>query len=59
MVLAIYKSASYWKMSSGFKGFKLVEVLIRDQVVYFFVYVAPLLVFARIFNSQKVQSCFT
>ncbi|PAV14983.1 hypothetical protein PNOK_0953600 [Pyrrhoderma noxium] len=37
MVLAIYKSADYWKMSSGFKGLKLVEVLIRDQAVYFFV----------------------
>ena len=45
MVLAIYKSASYWKNSSGFKGFKLVEVLIRDQAVYFLMYVSPLFVF--------------
>ncbi|THH02981.1 hypothetical protein EW145_g6637 [Phellinidium pouzarii] len=36
MILALYKAAEYWKMSAGFRGFELVKVLIRDQVVYFF-----------------------
>ncbi|OCB85033.1 hypothetical protein A7U60_g7990 [Sanghuangporus baumii] len=33
--LALYKAAEYWKMSSGFKGFHLVRVLIQDQVIYY------------------------
>ena len=35
MILAIYKAAEYWNMSSGFEGFELVKVLISDQIVYF------------------------
>ncbi|KAL5514492.1 hypothetical protein ACEPAG_2581 [Sanghuangporus baumii] len=35
MCLALYKAAEYWKMSSGFKGFHLVRILIRDQVLYY------------------------
>ncbi|OCB87158.1 hypothetical protein A7U60_g5672 [Sanghuangporus baumii] len=35
MVLALYKAAQYWKMSAGFKGFTLLRVLLRDQVLYF------------------------
>ena len=35
LVLALYKAAEYWQLSSGFKGFHLVLVLIRDQVLYF------------------------
>ena len=33
--LALYKAAEYWKASSGFKGFKLVKVLVLDQLLYF------------------------
>ena len=35
MVLALYKAAEYWKISTGFKGFALVRILIRDQALYF------------------------
>ncbi|EJC99535.1 uncharacterized protein FOMMEDRAFT_160601 [Fomitiporia mediterranea MF3/22] len=35
MLLALYKAAEYWKMSTRFRGFKLVEILIRDQIIYF------------------------
>ncbi|KAL5514178.1 hypothetical protein ACEPAG_2266 [Sanghuangporus baumii] len=35
LVLALYKAAEYWKLSSGFKGFHLVRVLIQDQVIYY------------------------
>ncbi|OCB83929.1 hypothetical protein A7U60_g9138 [Sanghuangporus baumii] len=35
LVLALYKAAEYWKLSSGFKGFHLVRVLIQDQVMYY------------------------
>ncbi|KAL5498596.1 hypothetical protein ACEPAH_1950 [Sanghuangporus vaninii] len=35
LCLALYKAAEYWKLSSGFKGFRLVRVLIQDQVVYY------------------------
>ncbi|KAL5501239.1 hypothetical protein ACEPAH_9626 [Sanghuangporus vaninii] len=35
MGLILYKAAEYWKISTGFKGFELIKVLIRDQVVYF------------------------
>ena len=35
MVLALYKAAEYWRISGGFKGFKLVRILIRDQAIYF------------------------
>jgi hypothetical protein len=38
MVLALYKAAQYWKMSAGLKGFKLVNVLILDQLLYFLLY---------------------
>ena len=33
--LAMYKAAEYWKMAAAFKGFTLVRILIRDQVIYF------------------------
>lgn len=35
MVLALYKAAEFWKLSSGFKGFYLVKVVIIDQAIYF------------------------
>ncbi|KAL5524861.1 hypothetical protein ACEPAF_10007 [Sanghuangporus sanghuang] len=35
MILALCKAAEYWKLSAGFKGFVLVKVLIRDQILYF------------------------
>ncbi|EJC99466.1 uncharacterized protein FOMMEDRAFT_160521 [Fomitiporia mediterranea MF3/22] len=35
MLLALYKAAEYWRMSAGLKGFKLVKILIRDQIIYF------------------------
>lgn len=35
MVLALFKAAEYWRISSGFKGSVLVKILIRDQVLYF------------------------
>ncbi|EJC99467.1 uncharacterized protein FOMMEDRAFT_160522 [Fomitiporia mediterranea MF3/22] len=40
MLLALYKAAEYWRMSAGLKGFKLVEILIRDQMIYFFLAVS-------------------
>ncbi|KAL5524827.1 hypothetical protein ACEPAF_9973 [Sanghuangporus sanghuang] len=40
MILALYKAAEYWKVSAGFKGFMLVKVLIRDQVLYFMLAIA-------------------
>ena len=36
--LALYKAAEYWKTTSGFKGFKLVKVLVLDQLLYFSLY---------------------
>ena len=35
MTLAIYKAAEYWRLSSGFKGFLLVRVIIQDQILYY------------------------
>ncbi|KAL5477007.1 hypothetical protein ACEPAI_3194 [Sanghuangporus weigelae] len=35
LVLALYKAAEYWKLSSRLEGFHLVRVLIRDQVLYY------------------------
>ncbi|KAL5501298.1 hypothetical protein ACEPAH_8558 [Sanghuangporus vaninii] len=35
MILAIYKATEYWKISTGFKGFALVRVLVQDQMIYF------------------------
>lgn len=35
MALAIYKAAEFWRLSSGFKGFNLVKVIIVDQAIYF------------------------
>ncbi|KAL5524860.1 hypothetical protein ACEPAF_10006 [Sanghuangporus sanghuang] len=40
MILALYKAAKFWKISAGFKGFMLVKVLIRDQVLYFMLVIA-------------------
>ena len=35
LCIALYKAAAYWKLSSGFKDFHLVRVLVQDQVIYF------------------------
>ncbi|EJC99034.1 uncharacterized protein FOMMEDRAFT_170790 [Fomitiporia mediterranea MF3/22] len=40
MALALYKATEFWKMQAGFKGFKLVKVLIQDQAIYFLLVVA-------------------
>ncbi|OCB85036.1 hypothetical protein A7U60_g7993 [Sanghuangporus baumii] len=49
MCLALYKSAEYWKLSSGFKGFRLVRVLVQDQALYFgfviFCFICKIIVF--------------
>jgi hypothetical protein len=42
MILAIYKATDFWRLSSGFKGFTLVKVLIVDQAIYFTLWVRPL-----------------
>ncbi|KAI5114804.1 hypothetical protein M0805_000731 [Coniferiporia weirii] len=35
LVLALYKAASLWRESAGFKGVSLVKVLVLDQAFYF------------------------
>ncbi|KAL5476988.1 hypothetical protein ACEPAI_3174 [Sanghuangporus weigelae] len=35
LVLAIYKAIEFWKLSPGFKDFRLVRVLVKDQVLYY------------------------
>ncbi|KAI5117041.1 hypothetical protein M0805_000116 [Coniferiporia weirii] len=35
LVLSVRKGAEFWRVTAGLKGFKLMHVLIRDQVVYF------------------------
>ena len=39
LVLALYKAAVIWKENSGLHNFELVKVLVRDQAVYFLLYV--------------------
>ncbi|EJD07103.1 uncharacterized protein FOMMEDRAFT_152461 [Fomitiporia mediterranea MF3/22] len=35
LCLALFKAAEYWRISSNFKGFHLVRVLVEDQVIYY------------------------
>ena len=35
LVLALYKAREIWKESMGFEGLQLIQVLIRDQALYF------------------------
>ncbi|KAI5116273.1 hypothetical protein M0805_002619 [Coniferiporia weirii] len=35
LMLSVRKCAEFWRETAGLKGFKLMHVLIRDQVVYF------------------------
>ncbi|KAI5116272.1 hypothetical protein M0805_002618 [Coniferiporia weirii] len=35
LVLSVRKGAEFWRETAGLNGFKLIRVLIRDQVVYF------------------------
>ena len=35
MILALYKATEYWREANGFKGLKLVQVVILDQVLYY------------------------
>lgn len=39
MALALRKAAIIWKEAEGLTGMRLVNVLIRDQAIYFMVYV--------------------
>ncbi|OCB87143.1 hypothetical protein A7U60_g5657 [Sanghuangporus baumii] len=57
MVLALQKAAEYWKMSAGLRGFKLVKVLIRDQVVYFGVVITCSL-FAILSYKIQISNAF-
>ncbi|OCB83922.1 hypothetical protein A7U60_g9128 [Sanghuangporus baumii] len=52
-VLALYKAAEYWRLSSGFKGLTLVKVLIQDQVMYFALAIA-----CCIFNIMEFEVYF-
>lgn len=40
MVLALYKASTIWKETSGLTGARLMEVLLRDQGIYFLAYVS-------------------
>lgn len=35
LVLALYKAREIWKESMGLEGLQLIQVLIRDQALYF------------------------
>ncbi|THH02954.1 hypothetical protein EW145_g6658 [Phellinidium pouzarii] len=35
MALSIYKAVQFWKETEGYSGFRLMNVLVRDQTVYF------------------------
>lgn len=35
MILVLYKAAVIWKENHGLNNLKLVQVLMRDQVIYF------------------------
>lgn len=37
MVLAVYKAKDFWRLN-GFRGSRLVRVLITDQLIYFVLY---------------------
>lgn len=39
MGFALYKAALMWKERAGYKGFELLNILIRDQAIYFLVFV--------------------
>lgn len=39
MALALYEAARVWKEAHGFKGMKLVKVLVVDQALYFLMHV--------------------
>ena len=56
MALATHKAAEFWRMSVGFKGFTLITVLIRDQVIYFSLCVASLTLFYKI-NDNFQRPC--
>lgn len=40
MVLALREAVKLWRMTAGLRGSRLLKAIIRDQVVYFFAYVA-------------------
>lgn len=40
MAVSVRKAAIIWKETAGLTGAKLMEVLIRDQVMYFAAYVS-------------------
>lgn len=35
LVLALHKAAAMWRESSGYRGMRLLRILIRDQAIYF------------------------
>ncbi|OCB87157.1 hypothetical protein A7U60_g5671 [Sanghuangporus baumii] len=57
MVLALYKASEYWKTSAGFKGFKLIKVVIQDQILYF-IFVIIITVFAILGFKLQLSTVF-
>lgn len=43
LVLAVFKARIIWKETVGLRGFNLVGILIRDQVIYYLAYVLSFL----------------
>lgn len=48
MLLALYKAATIWKETAGLTGARLMEVLVRDQAIYFLACVKTLVPTPRI-----------
>ena len=42
LILALYKAREFWKLN-GFSGSRLVRVLIRDQALYYAMYVLTII----------------
>ncbi|OCB83890.1 hypothetical protein A7U60_g9096 [Sanghuangporus baumii] len=59
MILAVYKAGEYWRMSAGLKGFQLVKVVIKDQIIYFILIVACCIVDILQFKIQVASLFWT
>ena len=53
MTIALCKAVEFWRVCAGFKGFGLVKILMRDQAIYFLVYVISAISYISIHDEVK------
>ena len=57
MILALHKATLFWRLTAGFRGFRLLTVVIQDQFLYFMLWVTRIYSRSKLSTSDSAVTC--